>query len=115
MLETELQTNILDLATKLGYEHYHTYRSNRSDKGFVDLVLISAEKERLLFIELKSKKGVITPEQTMWHDLLAACDQEIYVVRPQHWDSGEVVEILTMPHKPSKRQRLDFDSAVVKI
>ncbi len=114
MTEAELQSNIIEAGTKLGWSHYHTWRSEKSDPGYPDLTLVSVSHCRVIWIECKSEKGDISPEQTHWHDMLAACDQEIYVVRPVHWPD-EVLEILTLSSKPSKAQRMVFDSSVVKL
>ncbi len=115
MTEAQLQADVLEIATTTGWSHYHTHRSERSDKGFPDLVLVHPEKERVVFMEEKAEKGIISPEQTMWHDLLAACDCEVYVIFPRHLDSGEVAVILMLPCKPSKAARAHFDSSVVKL
>ncbi len=116
MTETQLQSLTVDAAGKLGYdEKYHTHDSRHSAKGFPDEVFAHRGKARLVFMEFKSADGQVTPEQAHWHDTLAMCDQEIYVVRPEHWESGEVVEILSLPEKPSKAVRACFDSAVVFI
>lgn len=111
----QLQDSVVDTATRLGYSHFHPYDSRRSDPGWPDLVLVHPGKKRVVFMEIKTEDGVITPAQTQWHDDLAACDQEVYVVFPEHWDSGEVAEILTLMSKPSKLQRANFESAVVKL
>jgi len=113
MKESDFQSDIIDAATKLGYEHYHTHRSDRSDPGFPDLVLVSVAKARVVFIEVKGDNGQVTPEQAHWHEILAICDEEVYVVRPENFD--ELVEILMLPSKPSKTVRLGTETAVVSV
>lgn len=115
MTEMQLQSAVLEIATQLGWLHYHTYRSDRSDKGFPDLVLVHPDKERVVWVECKTGKGIVSPEQTLWHDNLAACDCEVYVIRPAHLDSGEVADILMLNCKPSKVARVHFDSSVVRV
>jgi hypothetical protein len=68
MTEAELQQSIIDAAAKLGYRHYHTHDSRRSDYGWPDLVLVHEGKRRVLFIEVKSEKGYCTTEQEAWQD-----------------------------------------------
>lgn len=113
MAEKQFQQSVLDLATKLGYEHYHTHDSRRSDPGFPDLVLAHREKGRILFIECKLDDTKTTPAQDYWHDTLAWCDQEVYVVRPRDWD--EIAYILMLPQKPTKFLRAGLSTAVVKL
>lgn len=113
MTEKQFQQDVLDLATKLGYSHYHTFNSRRSDPGFPDLVLCHRDKARILFVECKLDDTKTTPAQDHWHDTLAWCDQEVYVWRPKDWD--EIVEILMLAEKPSKNVRMEFSTAVVKL
>jgi len=49
---------------------------------------------RLLFVELKSERGKLRPEQSDWLDALRLLPQaEVHVWTPADWDS--LVEILT--------------------
>jgi len=63
MTEDELLAAILDAAKYLGWRAYHVRNSKagiiQGDAGFPDLVL--ARKGRVLFVELKSEKGKLTP------------------------------------------------------
>ncbi len=112
MNEKELQDEVVQLATKLNWSHYHTYRSEKSDKGFPDLVLVNPNKGgRVIYAEIKSDTGRVTQEQEVWLDMLAMCDQEVYVFYPKHLD--EILGILLLGHKPSVAVRLELDSAVV--
>jgi hypothetical protein len=94
--EKEFQQMIVDLATYLGYLHYHTHDSRRSVPGFPDLVLIRPVREdrsaRLLISELKVGKNTPTPAQRLWLSAFAACGIETYVWYPRDWD--EIVEVL---------------------
>ena len=111
MSEAELQQGIIDLAARLGWRHYHTHDSRRSDAGFPDLVLAHEARGRLVFIECKSDTGKATPEQLAWLDALARCDQEVYIMRPRYLD--EAPELLAMGHKPNIAERCRYESAVV--
>ena len=55
--------------------------------GFPDLVLV--RKGRLLFVELKSEIGKVSPQQRKWLDDLDKA-AETYVWRPEDWTSGEI-------------------------
>lgn len=68
----------------------------RLSKGFPDLVLLRGT--RLIFAELKSEKGKLTPEQTEWMDALKLFSEGpsggcgVYLWRPS--DIESVVKIL---------------------
>lgn len=68
MTEDELLLAIAGAATFLGWRWYHARRSDSAltmgQQGFPDLVL--ARGGRVLFIELKTEKGVLTTEQRRW-------------------------------------------------
>ncbi len=57
-------------------------------KGFPDLVLV---RGRVIFAELKSEKGKLTPEQIEWIDTLRNAGAEIYVWRPSQWEDVESI------------------------
>lgn len=61
MTEAQLQAHAIQLATALGWTTYHTHDSRRSQPGFPDLVL--ARPPQLMFRELKTTRGRLTPEQ----------------------------------------------------
>lgn len=63
------------------------------DPGFPDLVLV--KPGRLIFAELKSEKGAVSPGQRMWLDKLvtvAGAGVNVYVWRPS--DLSWVLEVL---------------------
>lgn len=96
MSEAQLQRAVLELARYLGYLAYHTHDSRRSEPGFPDLCLVKGR--RLVFAELKTDKGKLRPEQTVWLDALRMVEQrsgcEVYLWRPSQWLSGEVESVL---------------------
>ncbi len=55
-------------------------------KGFPDIVLV---RERVIFIELKTESGKLSPEQEQWIAVLKKAKQEVYVWRPNQWQEIE--------------------------
>ena len=95
MSERQLQKNVIELAQVLGYTLvYHTWNSLHSPKGWPDLVLCKPSEERIIYIELKSEKGKLTPAQTEWLDGIHACRQETHIFRPSDWISGRIEYVL---------------------
>lgn len=93
MSEAQLQSNVRRMATVCGWKIYHTRDSRKSDIGFPDLVLV--RKNRLLFVELKSEKGKITPEQREWlHVLMLTKRVETFLWRPSQWLDGTIEGML---------------------
>lgn len=103
MTESELQTAIIEAAQLYGWRVAHfrpalTSKGWRTpvqgDAGFPDLCL--ARNGRVLFLELKSEKGRVTPDQDAWlTDLGTSIDvdraPEAMIVRPSRLD-----EVLAM-------------------
>jgi len=58
-------------------------------KGWPDLVLV---RDRVIFVELKTDKGRLRPDQEKWIADLRKANQVVYVWRPSDWD--EAVEVL---------------------
>ena len=92
MTETQLQAAIIELARLTGWLVYHTHDSRHSAKGFPDLCMVRCG--RVVFSELKSEKGKLTPEQEQWQIRLVQTDAEYYVWRPVDWMAGRVDEVL---------------------
>lgn len=91
--ETAFQTQVLDLANTFGWDlAYHTHDSRRSPSGFPDLVLVRLRDRRVLWAELKTEKGVATPQQVCWGEALLHCGAEYYCWRPS--DRAEIERVL---------------------
>ena len=90
--EKQLQANIVKLAHLYGWHHYHTFNSKFSPKGWPDLVL--CRPPVILFIELKTNKGVVTPDQSKWLDMLKQCGLETFVWRPSDWNNDTILNVL---------------------
>jgi hypothetical protein len=86
--EAQLQTAVLELAALFKWRHYHTHDSRRSAAGFPDLVLVRPPD--VLYVELKSDKGRLTPEQTAWLQDLEKAGQEVHIWRPADWHDGTI-------------------------
>lgn len=93
MTEAAFLGAIRDLAKTLGYATYHTYRSDRSEPGFPDLVLM--RPPLLLFRELKTDRGRLTAPQRRWLEELIACGQDAAVWRPADLRGGRIQAELT--------------------
>ncbi len=93
--EKAFESQVKELAKLFGYLYYHTWRSFHSPSGFPDCVLVRLEPEpRLIFIELKSEKGLPTIDQRFWLRILQQLPKpvECYLWKPSDWD--EITEIL---------------------
>ena len=77
--EKKFQSQIVQLAKLYGWTVYHTYDSRRSEPGFPDLVLV---RETVLFRELKTDDGKLTPAQKAWGDTLKKAGANYAVWRP---------------------------------
>ncbi len=86
MTEAELQETVREIAKTTGWLYYHTYRSKRSPAGFPDVVLV--RPPRVIFAELKSETGALTPDQLIWMVTLGRARPyvESYVWRPKDVD-----------------------------
>ncbi|GLY21667.1 hypothetical protein Misp04_13990 [Micromonospora sp. NBRC 101691] len=92
MTEAELQSNVRDLAHRLGLLTYHTADSRRSDAGWPDLVIVG---RRMLIRELKTETGRVRREQQDWIGALASAGVDVAVWRPSDWRSGRIAAELT--------------------
>lgn len=95
LTEAQWLKQVRQLAELLGWTFYHPWLSRFSPRGFPDIVL--CRPPRLLFAELKTDTGRLTPDQERWIELLRACRQEVYVWRPSDWD--EMVAVLHRTQK----------------
>lgn len=95
--EKAFMEGVIDLARLKGYRVYHTFDSRRSASGFPDLVMVRTKPmPHLIFAELKTDAGDLTPEQEAWLDALAKIPValehagvlgviDVRVWRPHHW------------------------------
>jgi hypothetical protein len=82
---------VVELAGLCRWEHYHAWLSIHSPRGWPDLAL--CRPPRLVLAELKTERGVVSPDQARWIELLGECPGvEVYLWRPSDFD--QVREIL---------------------
>ena len=89
MTEKQFQSQVIDLAKRLGWLCYHTADSRRSEPGFPDLVLV---KDRILYRELKIEKGKLTSAQKQWGYTLLKAGADYAVWRPA--DMKKIIQTL---------------------
>lgn len=89
--EKDFLEQIRELAKIFGWEYYHTWQSIHSPRGFPDIVLV--RPPRIIFAELKSSSGKLSPAQKRWLDQLMQCPGvEAYLWRPE--DLDDIVQCL---------------------
>lgn len=92
MTEDQLQQAVTGMADHLRIRWHHEVDSRRSKAGFPDLVLVGA---RVLFVELKTQRGRLRPEQNEWLSaLLRAQGVSACVWRPMDLLDGTVERTL---------------------
>ena len=90
--EAELQDAIIAAAELSGWLVYHDHDSRRNRPGLPDLIL--CKPPRVVFLELKSDKGRLRPEQQLWLRALEDCDTiASALVRPD--DLAAVISYLS--------------------
>lgn len=83
--EAHFQAAVIRLARLHGWRVYHTHDSRRSEPGFPDLVL-AHPLHGLMFRELKTNRGTLTPEQAEWISLLQMTGADAATWRPMDMD-----------------------------
>ncbi|MYA99280.1 VRR-NUC domain-containing protein [Candidatus Poribacteria bacterium] len=89
--ETQFHAEVVAMAKMMGYLVYHTYDSRRSEPGFPDLVLVG--RDRILYRELKTETGKLSPAQKNWGEQLQASGGDWDVWRPS--DMPEIIKELS--------------------
>jgi len=89
LTEKQFSQQVVDVGKTFGWLVYRTWRSIHSPAGFPDLTMVKGE--RLIFAELKSAKGKVSPKQEEWLDALKAV-AETYLWRPDDFEG--ILEIL---------------------
>ena len=99
--EAAFQQAVIDLARWTGWRIFHPRTVHTAqgthltafygDAGFPDLVLVHRNRG-VIFAELKSERGRLTNDQTLWGEYLKAAGVEYHVWRPD--DMETVKDIL---------------------
>lgn len=63
----------------------------RSDPGYPDITAVHPEQRRVIWVELKTESGRLSPRQEDWRWVLESAGQEWYLWRPSSWASAERV------------------------
>jgi hypothetical protein len=95
MAEKELQKNIREVAKAFGWEFVYSIPDSRmaTAKGMPDLLM--AKEGRLIFAELKTLTGKLSPEQRQVLRLLNTVDGvEVYLWNPEDWLDGTIEKVL---------------------
>jgi hypothetical protein len=100
--ERELQTAVIECAKLLGWRVMHqrparTLQGWRTPleghAGYPDLTML--RPPRLVFAELKSKKGRVHFDQATWlNGFDAVPGVEQYLWRPADWETGKIEDVL---------------------
>jgi hypothetical protein len=101
MPERELQQVVAELCKVLGLRHFHVQHSRGMAAGWPDSTIIGA---RVIFRELKSQTGQLSPEQREVGAALKAAGADWAVWRPRDWLTGDIETELRLlvgqPHLP---------------
>ena len=95
LAESAFQSTVIELAQIQGWKVCHFSDSRRPGpygqwvgdsgaRGWPDLVLV--RDHSILFRELKSEKGRLTPQQKEWLEALTGAGQDAKVWRPSDWE-----------------------------
>lgn len=87
-----LDAHVRKLMKDLGLWGYHPWRSEKSEKGWVDWTIIGA---RIIYRELKSETGDLRPDQKRVRDLILAAGGDWGLWRPSCLLSGRIAAELT--------------------
>ena len=88
MKEAELQSMVEQAARLHGLAVFHDGVALRSEPGFPDLVLVGANG--VLFRELKTDRGRLSPHQVFWLEALTESGADAAVWRESQW-LGEIL------------------------
>lgn len=92
--EAQLRARVVELAHAAGWMVFSlpiakTRRPVKDAVGYPDLTL--ARHGEVMWLELKTDKGTVSPEQEKW---TTALGRPCYVIRPEHLHDGTVMRLL---------------------
>lgn len=100
LTEAEWQRQVSEWATRAGWRIYHTADSRRSHAGFPDLVLVKPGFP-VVFAELKTVTGRISPMQRVWIDELGQTSGQAVVCLWRPTDEAGVKAVLNATAAPT--------------
>lgn len=88
--ERQLQDNVVHVARTWGWLAVHFggnqhRRAHYDATGFPDLLLVHVDPPSIMFRELKSTTGKLTPGQKTWQGKLGRAGFDVDVWRPDDW------------------------------
>jgi hypothetical protein len=88
--EEQLVNDIIEFADDIGLRWHRCPDSRRcrGHRGFPDLMLLGCHG--VIFAEIKSRVGVLSPDQQTFKWMLLASGQRWFLWRRADWDSGQV-------------------------
>jgi hypothetical protein len=92
MSERDLQATVTGICDLLHLDHWHVLTSKGMRPGWPDLVIIGPAK--VIYRELKSERGSLTPDQRRVGSLLARAGCDWAVWRPRDLVSGVIPDQL---------------------
>lgn len=100
MTEKRLQKDVRKLAQDNGWHVFCWWSSLHSPKGWPDLVLMRVMTgiwtgwAQMTFIELKSERGIVSPDQEIALGMLKMTGHAVHVFRPSDLLNGRIAEAL---------------------
>lgn len=106
MSEKDFQQQVTELAEVCGFQwvHFRPAQTNRGwrtpvqgplGKGFPDLLMVHPRQQRILFAELKGRRGKTSPDQEWVMEILRQAGAEVYLWREGDSDDWrELVSVL---------------------
>ena len=102
MTENDLLRAVIELAQAAGYRVHHQrpgmtrkgkwVSAIQGNPGWPDLVICG--KGRFIVAELKSERGIASPDQRHWIHRLLEAQIEVHLWRPSHWTDGTIAKAL---------------------
>ncbi|MEU7905341.1 hypothetical protein [Actinoplanes sp. NPDC049118] len=109
-LEAPLQAFVRRECKRRDLLHYHTHRSERSERGFPDSVIVGPRG--VMFRELKSNIGRPDPHQLRWILRLRAAGADAAIWTPKDRRSGQILNDLNwLARAPGRTRTLPADLA----
>ena len=106
--EDQFQKRITDLCDWYHLRWHHEVDSRKSKSGFPDLVIVGPGWDAVLWAELKTDKGRVSPEQREWLLALDDTGAEVRLWRPKDWpEIDEVLRLMKRGH--GRRSFPEFD------